>query len=205
MKKIALFASGSGTNVENIMSYFISSRDVYVDSVLTNNPNAYVVERAAQWGVDCVIFDKDDFYKSEKVLDFLLDREIDFIVLAGFLWLVPEYLIDKYENSIINIHPALLPKYGGKGMYGMNVHKAVKENGDDKTGITIHYVNKEYDKGDVILQKEVEIESSYTPEDIAAAVHTLEYRFFPRTIERILVPGLSYDDDDSESDSESDS
>ncbi|MCT4636687.1 MAG: phosphoribosylglycinamide formyltransferase [Bacteroidales bacterium] len=204
MKKIALFASGSGTNVENIMSYFVSSKDISVNCVLTNNPDAYVVERAAQWGVDCVIFDREDFYKSEKVLDFLLDREIEFIVLAGFLWLVPEYLIDKFENSIINIHPALLPKYGGKGMYGMNVHRAVKENGDKKTGITIHYVNKEYDKGAVILQKEVEIESSYTPEDIAAAIHTLEYRFFPRTIERVLLPEL-FPEDDSDLDEESDS
>lgn len=204
MKKIALFASGSGTNVENIMSYFVSSKDISVNCVLTNNPDAYVVERAAQWGVDCVIFDREDFYKSEKVLDFLLDREVDFIVLAGFLWLVPEYLIDKFENSIINIHPALLPKYGGKGMYGMNVHRAVKENGDKKTGITIHYVNKEYDKGAVILQKEVEIESSYTPEDIAAAIHTLEYRFFPRTIERVLLPEL-FSEDNSDLDEESDS
>ncbi len=187
MKNIAIFASGNGTNAERIISYFKESELAQVDVVLTNKIDAGVIERAHSLFVDVHVFARDDFYNSNKILDIIAKYNIDLIVLAGFLWLVPENILDKYENSIVNIHPALLPAYGGKGMYGARVHEAVIAAGDDKSGITIHKVNKLYDDGQIIFQAEVKIDSNETPDSLAGKIHLLEYEHFPEVIERLLV------------------
>lgn len=184
--KIAIFASGNGSNAENIIKYFKDHDKISVELVLTNNPNAYVIERAKNNNVKCIIFNKYDLYYSDNVLNILKENNIDFIVLAGFLWLIPESIIKNYPQKIINIHPALLPKYGGKGMYGMNVHKAVIENKEKESGITIHYVNEKYDEGDIIFQKKVEVSSSDTPETLANKIHELEYQYYPVIIENLI-------------------
>ena len=186
MNKIAIFASGSGTNAENLINFFKENKKIEISLIFSNNKNAGIIQRAVNLNVEYYIFSRTDFYKSEKVLNKLKNNNIDFIVLAGFLWLIPEFLINAYPNKIINIHPALLPKYGGKGMFGMNVHKAVVENKDSETGITIHYVNKEYDKGNIIFQAKCEIKGTDTPEDIAKKVHELEYEHFPKVINNII-------------------
>jgi len=187
MKNIAIFASGNGTNAERIISYFKDSRLAQVDVVLTNKSDAGVITRAHSLFVDIHVFTRDDFYNSNKILDILAQYKVDLIVLAGFLWLVPENILDKYENSIVNIHPALLPAYGGKGMYGVRVHEAVIAAGDDKSGITIHKVNKLYDDGQIIFQADVEIESNETPDSLAGKIHMLEYEHFPKVIEELLT------------------
>ncbi len=184
-KKIALFASGSGTNVQNIIAYFSDNQQVKVDSVWTNNPNAYVLQRAAYFAVPSFVFTRQMFNETYEVVDLLVKRGIDLVVLAGFLWLVPASLFEKI--TVINIHPALLPKYGGKGMYGMNVHNAVVENGDTESGITIHYVNEKYDEGEVIFQAKCQVLSTDTPEDVAQKIHNLEYDHFPAIIEKIVA------------------
>lgn len=184
-KKIAILASGSGTNAENIIRYFQQKKSAEVVLVLCNKEGAGVFNRAEKLGVDTLLFDREDFYRSEKVLNVLRDTEADLIVLAGFLWLIPENLIAQYPNRIINIHPALLPKYGGKGMYGMNVHKAVHEAAEKETGITIHLVNEEYDKGEVLFQAKTALNGE-NPEEIAAKIHQLEYAYFPEVIEEYL-------------------
>ncbi|MBC8319164.1 MAG: phosphoribosylglycinamide formyltransferase [Bacteroidetes bacterium] len=186
MKNIAVFASGNGTNAERIIKYFEKSSIVQVNIVLTNNSNAGVIKRAQSLFVDAHVFNRNDFYNSDKILDILKQKNIDLIVLAGFLWLVPESLIEKYQNRIINIHPALLPDYGGKGMYGQRVHEAVIEAGEPKSGITIHYVNKIYDNGQIIFQAKVNIEKNDTPQSLAEKIHLLEYKHFPEVIESIL-------------------
>ncbi|MHA7111753.1 phosphoribosylglycinamide formyltransferase [Sunxiuqinia elliptica] len=185
MKKIAIFASGSGTNVQNIIEYFQGKRHVTVDSVWSNNENAYALIRAEKLGIETFTFSRDDFYGSVEVLEELSERKIDLIVLAGFLWLVPKYLTEEFP--IINIHPALLPKYGGKGMYGRKVHEAVVQNKEKVSGITIHYVNERYDEGNVIFQTICELEASDTAEDVAQKVQSLEYEHFPRIIEEVLL------------------
>jgi len=186
-KQIAIFASGSGSNAENIIKYFDNSSIVNVSCILCNNPSAYVIERAKNLNIEYLLFDKNDFYNSEKVLNYLIERKIDLIVLAGFLWLIPKNIINKYNYRIINIHPALLPKYGGKGMYGDKVHKAVYENRESITGITIHYVNENYDEGDIIAQYKVVIDDEDTTQTIAKKVHELEYEYFPPIIEKIAL------------------
>lgn len=186
MKKIAIFASGSGSNAENIARYFNGNPKTKICAFLSNNPNALVLSRAKTLNIPTLVFSREDFYKSEKVILYLQKLEVDFIVLAGFLWLLPENILQKYPDSIVNIHPALLPKYGGKGMYGMNVHKAVVENGDSESGITIHLVNAEYDKGKVLFQAKCDVTPSDTPEQVAEKVHKLEYEFFPKIIEQLL-------------------
>ncbi|PLX08261.1 MAG: phosphoribosylglycinamide formyltransferase [Marinilabiliales bacterium] len=185
--KIALFASGSGTNVENIYKYFTNNDKVEVCCILCNKKNAYVLERAQMLKLDYLLFNRDDFYNSNTVLDYLKQKNTDLIVLAGFLWLIPDNLIKVFPDRIINIHPALLPKYGGKGMYGENVHKAVLENKEEETGITIHYVNQHYDEGQIIFQESVKIDSNDTIDSIANKVHKLEYMFFPTIIEKIAL------------------
>lgn len=187
MNKIAIFASGSGTNAQNIADYFKNHQNIKISCVLSNKPDAFVLKRFENTDIETFIFNKNDFYESEKVLDYLKSKEIDFIVLAGFLWLVPSNLTKNYKDKIINIHPALLPKYGGKGMYGMNVHKAVVEAGDAESGISIHYVNEKYDEGSIIYQAKCKIDANDTPDDVAQKVHTLEYEHFPRIIEEILL------------------
>lgn len=185
--RIALFASGSGSNVENISNYFNGNENVEVACVLCNKPDAYVIERAKKLDLDVMVFNRDNFGNPIHILPFLEEKRVDFIVLAGFLWLIPKYLIDNYPQKIINIHPALLPKYGGKGMYGDAVHKAVFENKEKATGITIHYVNEKYDDGNIIFQKSVKIDANDTADSIADKVHKLEYEFYPTIIEEIAL------------------
>ena len=186
MRKIAIFASGSGTNAENIIKYFSNRKTAKVVLVLSNRREAYVHKRAADNGVRSVFFDRNDFYNSGVVLDILESNDIDFIVLAGFLWLVPDNILTPYNGRIINIHPALLPKYGGMGFYGDKVHKAVISNHDTESGITIHHVSKFYDEGDIIFQAKCKVLPSDTPETLAARIHSLEYEHFPRVIEEMI-------------------
>jgi phosphoribosylglycinamide formyltransferase 1 len=186
MRNIAIFASGSGTNAENLIKYFSTKNSAKVCLVLSNKRHAMVLKRAENYGIESVFFERDDFYLHGKVMDCLSEHKIDFIVLAGFLWLVPENIIEKYNRRIVNIHPALLPAYGGKGMYGDVVHKAVIENREPESGISIHYVNKFYDEGDIIFQAKCKIEPTDTPDTLAGKVHALEYEHFPRVIEELV-------------------
>ena len=185
VKKIALFASGSGTNAENIMKYFSGNEHVVVDSLWSNKADAYALKRAQKWNVETFVFNREQFYHSDEVFTILNNRNIDLIVLAGFLWLIPSNLVQHF--TILNIHPALLPKYGGKGMYGMNVHKAVVASGDKESGISVHYVNDKYDEGKLIFQAKCPVFSSDTAEDVAEKIHALEYEHFPKVIERVLT------------------
>ncbi len=186
MKKIAIFASGSGSNAENIFNYFRENNEVEISLILTNNPKAFVLERSKKLGVPSLVFDREQFSKSDYVVNQLKDQKIDFIVLAGFLWLIPQNLIDAYPEKMINVHPALLPKFGGKGMYGDNVHKAVVEANESETGITIHYVNENYDEGGIVFQAKTDVLPSDTPDDVASKVHALEYEHFPKVIDSLL-------------------
>jgi phosphoribosylglycinamide formyltransferase 1 len=184
---IAIFASGSGTNAENIIQYFEHHPYIRIKCVLSNKKDAYVLERAKKYAINTKIFDKKIFCETEAIVDYLAQEKIDFIILAGFLWLIPSYLIKAFPKKIINIHPALLPKYGGKGMYGMNVHKAVFENQEKISGITIHYASEIYDEGEVIFQASCTLTSEDTPERIAQKIHELEYEHFPKIIEKIIM------------------
>lgn len=185
MKKILLFASGTGSNVENILTYFKDNHEIGVVSVFSNNPKAPVLTIAAQHDVPTYVFDREALTEGA-VLTQINDLQPDLIVLAGFLWKMPEAIVHSYPHKIINIHPALLPKYGGKGMYGMNVHRRILEEKEQETGITIHYVNEHYDEGAYILQQSVSIEDCSTPEQIAAKVHELEHLYFPQVIAQVL-------------------
>ncbi|MCI2230002.1 phosphoribosylglycinamide formyltransferase [Polaribacter sp. MSW13] len=186
MKRIIIFASGSGTNAENIIQFFNHTRTAKVTQVLCNNKRAKVFDRCNSLNTKCLYFTKDDFYNTDKIFN-ILKNEADYIILAGFLWKIPEKIIDVFPNKIINIHPALLPKYGGKGMYGMHVHKAVKENNESETGITIHYVNANYDEGAIIFQAKTSLNEEDTPETIAKKIHFLEQEYFPRVIEDVIL------------------
>jgi phosphoribosylglycinamide formyltransferase-1 len=186
MKHIAIFASGNGTNAENIIRYFQNHENILVKIILSNKKDAYVIERARKYNVPAFIFDRELFYKTDTVLDVLKENKIDLVVLAGFLWLVPVNILQYYHNRIINIHPALLPKYGGKGFYGMIVHEAVIRSGDKESGISIHYVNEQYDAGQIIFQAQCPIEKQDTPESLAQKIHHLEYEWFPKVIEQLL-------------------
>lgn len=186
MTNIALFASGSGSNVENIFNFFKGNEKVFCKLVFVNKKDAFVVERANKLKIPVVHFSKDQFYNTNYILEILEINKIDLIVLAGFLWLVPSQIIAAFNNRIINIHPALLPKYGGKGMYGDNVHKAVVDNREKETGITIHYVDEKYDNGSIIFQKKVEVNPDDDYKAIASKVHQLEYEYFPQIIEKVL-------------------
>ena len=185
MKKIVIFASGSGTNAENIIKYFANKDCATVVSVFTNNSNAKVIERASDLKISSEIFSKNELFE-DKVLEKLKKIDPDLIVLAGFLLKLPPSIIENYPNKIINIHPALLPKYGGKGMYGMNVHKAVVENQEKESGITIHYVNENYDEGNIIFQESFPLSGKETPDDVAHKIQELEQRHFPEVIEKII-------------------
>ncbi|MFD0799158.1 phosphoribosylglycinamide formyltransferase [Maribacter chungangensis] len=187
-KQIILLASGSGSNVENIATYFKHDPNVTIAAVLTNKRDAKVLDRCNRLKINALYFNKHSFFDSDCVLNLLKSLKPDLIVLAGFLWKIPENLVKTYPNSIINIHPALLPKYGGKGMYGMNVHKAVKENRDTETGITIHYVNENYDEGAIIRQVKTIVLPEDSPVQIAEKVHQLEYEHFPKVIKHLLFP-----------------
>jgi phosphoribosylglycinamide formyltransferase-1 len=183
-KKIAIFASGSGTNAENIIRFFLHHPLARVILILSNKKDAQVHQRAKTLNIPSVSFSRDDLVNNGTVLEILKKNTIDFIVLAGFLWLVPTDLIEAYPGRIINIHPALLPKYGGKGMYGMNVHRAVIENHEKESGISIHQVNNRYDEGNIIFQARCPVYTDDTPEKLAGRIHELEYRYFPEVIER---------------------
>ena len=186
MAKIAIFASGSGSNAENIIRYFSDNKNVKVVLVLSNHPRSGVLIRAKLHKIPTFIFTKNDLNECLKVYDVLKDYNASMIVLAGFLLKIPLYMIKAYPNSILNIHPALLPKYGGKGMYGMNVHTAVVENKEEKTGITIHYVNENYDEGAIIFQATCDIDEHDLPEDVKTKVQALELHHFPSVIESII-------------------
>jgi len=186
MKKIAIFASGSGSNAQNIIEHFRGNSSIEVSLVLSNKKNAFVLDRAKNLGVKALVFDRPSFYESDSVLDILKSEQINFIVLAGFLWLVPDNLVKNFPDRIVNIHPALLPKYGGKGMYGSKVHEMVVACGEKETGITIHYVNQHYDEGNIIFQARCTVHENDTPDDVANNVHQLEYKYFPKQIEKLV-------------------
>lgn len=186
MKRIVIFASGSGTNAENLIKFFHNRDNASVIQVLTNNPHAKVLERAKNLSVSALSFNRVAFSKTDDVLNILKAAQPDLIILAGFLWKFPEHILQHFPNKVINIHPALLPKYGGKGMYGMHVHEAVVANNETETGITIHYVNENYDEGAIIFQAKCSVESSDTAETVAAKIHELEMEHFPKVVEDLL-------------------
>tara|TARA_B100001057_G_scaffold200938_1_gene201715 strand:+ start:339 stop:911 length:573 start_codon:yes stop_codon:yes gene_type:complete len=185
MKRVVIFASGAGSNAENIINYFQGSKKVTIQKVFCNKKGAGVFNRCTRLGVPCEWFSRDRFYHTNELLNSLF-KITDFIILAGFLWKIPGSIVDAFPKKIINIHPSLLPKYGGKGMYGMNVHKAVKENNEKETGITIHFVNNQYDSGAIIFQAKTQLKKSDSPEDIAKKIHTLEAKYFPEIIEKTI-------------------
>jgi len=190
MKNIAIFASGNGTNAQRIIEYFSGNKDIRVSLILSNKKDAFVLERAKKFNIKSLLFNREDFYESNTIVDILDYHKTDLVVLAGFLWLVPTSMIDKYENKIINIHPALLPKYGGKGMYGRRVHEAVLEANEKESGISIHYVNQFYDEGNIIFQAKCNVYPTDTPENLAERIHGLEYQHFAQVIEEILLGQL---------------
>lgn len=187
MKRIVLFASGSGSNVENIVKYFTGNSSITISCLLTNKRDAYVIDRCNKLGIPAIYFNKTGFTDSSLVLQILQCIEPDLIVLAGFLLKIPSDLVKAFPSKIINIHPALLPKYGGKGMYGKHVHAAVKAQGDSESGITIHYVNEQYDEGAIIQQFKVGISENDTVDQITSKVQSLEHKHFPRVIEEVLL------------------
>jgi phosphoribosylglycinamide formyltransferase-1 len=182
-KRIAIFASGSGSNAQKIMEYFKKHPDAEVAIVLTNNPEAYVLQRADNFEVPSHIFTRQGFYNSDEIIQLLKNLQIDLIVLAGFLWLIPENLLKAYPNKIINLHPALLPKYGGKGMYGDKVHQSIIQAGDPESGITIHFVNENFDEGEIIHQSRFHIEKGDDLEMIKFKGQQLEHLHYPKVIE----------------------
>lgn len=188
MHHIAIFASGTGSNARKIMEYFRGSPDVRVALVVSNKKDAGVLNIAREYGIPVQVIDRSMFYQSEALLDVLKAHKVDFIALAGFLWLIPAYLVQAYEKKMLNIHPALLPRFGGKGMYGMHVHEAVKNTGAKETGITIHWVNEHYDEGDIVFQERCAVSPDDSPADIARKVQQLEHRYFPEVIQRLLQP-----------------
>jgi phosphoribosylglycinamide formyltransferase 1 len=185
--QIAIFASGNGSNFQRIADYFAGNDAVEIAVLYSNREDAFALERAASLGIPSVVFNRNQFYSTPAILNDLQDRKIDWIVLAGFLWLVPENILRAFKDRIVNIHPALLPKYGGKGMYGMRVHEAVVATGDRKSGITIHMVNAHYDEGQIVFQASCSVLRGDTAEDVAAKIHRLEFEHFPRIIEELVT------------------
>ena len=187
--RIAIFASGSGTNAEEIFTYFKNHPAIEIGLLLSNNTQAFALERARKFNIESKTFTRDEFKNPDVILKALHENQISHIVLAGFLWLIPEYLVAAYPNKIINIHPALLPKFGGKGMYGLKVHEAVKAAGEAETGITIHLVNNQYDEGKILFQAKCTVEKTYSPEKIQQCVQELEYEHYPKVIENWILKG----------------
>jgi phosphoribosylglycinamide formyltransferase-1 len=187
LKRIALFASGSGSNAEKIVEYFADNDEVDISLIVSNNPKAGVIERSRRLHIPVLLFDRTTFYNTDKITRLLLHQEIDLIVLAGFMWLMPADLVRAFPNKIVNIHPALLPKFGGKGMYGHFVHEAVAAAGETESGITIHYVNERYDEGQVIFQASCPVAPTDTPDDIARKVQVLEHLHYPRVVADMLT------------------
>ena len=186
VKKIAIFASGSGSNTQSIIEYFQQKENIEVVLIMCNKSNAFVVQRAKKLGVECIVFNTETFKNNLGFLDVLSKYEVNWIVLAGFLLKIPEYIIEGFQGKIINIHPALLPKYGGRGMYGMNVHRSVIENNETESGISIHYVNKNYDEGKMIFQASCAINAGDSPEDLANKIRLLEHQHYPKVIEETI-------------------
>lgn len=189
MKKIAILASGTGSNAAAIIDFLKDDRFLEVTLIMTNNPNAGVIGIADKHNIPCVVTDREEFNNST-IIDVFMDFEIGFIVLAGFLWLVPPLLVKKFEKKMINVHPALLPRFGGKGMYGMHVHQAVSDSGENTTGITVHYVNDQFDEGTIIAQFFVSIEPHEAPVDIASKIKKLEHAYFPVTVRNTVLGQL---------------
>jgi phosphoribosylglycinamide formyltransferase-1 len=187
MKNIAVFASGSGTNAENIANYFTDNQEIRVVLVVSNNPLAGVHARVNQLGIPSATFSTQEFAVGDEILQKLAEFQVDWIILAGFLKKIPDKIRNAYPDRIINIHPALLPKHGGQGMYGIHVHKAVVAAGDKESGITIHYINENYDEGQIIFQASCPVLPSDSPEDVASKVHALEHNYYPEVIERLLL------------------
>lgn len=187
MINISVFASGSGTNFQALTDYFLERKNICINILLCNRPGAAVLDRASKANIKSFVFTRHELENSSKVLNFLVDHNTHFIVLAGFLLKIPDNILRVFPDRIINIHPALLPKYGGKGMYGMRVHEKVISSGDSFSGITIHMVNEEYDKGNIISQHTCEIKQDDTPATLAERIHQLEYYWYPRIIEKLLV------------------
>ncbi|WP_372917211.1 phosphoribosylglycinamide formyltransferase [Salegentibacter sp.] len=185
-RQIVIFASGTGTNAENIIKYFQDSPLARVVAVFSNRKSAKVLRKAHDLKVKALYFDRDALYKSNEVLHVLKDIQPDLIVLAGFLWVFPNKILEEFPDKVINIHPALLPNYGGKGMYGEKVHESVINNKDEESGISIHYVNDKYDEGEIIFQTKTKIDKDETPESLAEKIHQLEYKHFPQVIEQLL-------------------
>jgi phosphoribosylglycinamide formyltransferase 1 len=186
MSNIAIFASGSGTNAEQIIRYFQKNNFHSVKLILSNRPDAFVLERARMLSVPTLVFDRNTFYNTNSVLNRLKEDKVDMLVLAGFLWLVPENILKSFPQRIINIHPALLPDFGGKGMYGMKVHEAVIKDGRIKSGITVHLIDEEYDRGRILFQAECPVLPGDSPDELAARIHQLEHRYFPEVIKDYL-------------------
>ncbi|HIC32097.1 MAG TPA: phosphoribosylglycinamide formyltransferase [Flavobacteriaceae bacterium] len=186
MKRVVIFASGSGSNAENLIKFFHNSDNASVVQVLTNNPHAKVLDRCKKLKISALSFNRIAFTQTEDVLNILKASQPDLIILAGFLWKFPENILKAFPNKVINIHPALLPKFGGKGMYGMNVHEAVVNNKETETGITIHYVNENYDEGAIIFQAKCDVLPNDTAEDVAEKIHELEMEHFPKVVEDLL-------------------
>lgn len=189
--RIAVFASGSGSNAQRIAEYFAGKGIIEITAIYCNNPKAYVLERAKLLGIPSVLFDREYFYNTTSILEDLKNRETDWIILAGFLWLIPESILKTFPKRIINIHPALLPAYGGKGMFGMKVHQSVIASGEKQSGITIHHVNELYDEGDIIFQATCQIHPGDTPEMLAAKIHELEYEHFPVVIGKLVTGAVN--------------
>ena len=193
MKRIVIFASGGGTNAENLIRFFQNDANVAVIQVLTNNPRAKVLERCKSLNVKTLTFNREAFSKTNDVLNILKTSKPDLIVLAGFLWKIPEFILAEFPNKVINVHPALLPKYGGKGMYGMHVHEALVKAKETETGITIHYVNEHYDEGAIIFQAKCDVNSDDSAADVAIKIHELEMKYFPKVVNDVLKKSSSED------------
>jgi len=186
MKKLAIFASGTGSNAKKLIEYFSGNKEISVALLLSNRKAAGALEIARNAGIPAIAFTKEEFYNSTKVFDTLIAEHIDFIVLAGFLLKIPDNILKAYENKIINIHPALLPDFGGHGMYGINVHKAVTESGKKESGITIHLVNEHYDEGKILFQAKCPVLKDDKPETLAARVLELEHKYFPEVVKSYI-------------------
>ena len=187
MKRLAIFGSKSGSNAENIYNYFLGSKEIKIVCFCTNNKEAYIVERAKKLAIPVIFTSKNGLLKFDLLSKKLKKFKVDYIILAGFLLKIPEKMLRNYPKKIINIHPSLLPKYGGRGMYGLRVHKAVLANKEKESGITIHFVNKNYDEGEVILQKNCQISSLETIESLEKKIQALEFDYFPKTIKSLIL------------------
>lgn len=187
MTRLAILGSGNGTNAQRLCEYFSGHKDIIIDCIIYNRKDAFIAQRAHNLGIEAQYFNKKDFYESSRVLDYLIERKIDYVILAGFLLLIPQNLLDQFPNRIINIHPSLLPKHGGPGMYGLKVHQEVIDSKETKSGITIHIIDNHYDRGPILFQAECPVLDTDDAETLAQRVHQLEYQHFPVVIEKTIL------------------